>query len=113
MLDAIRKAGRELNEETFEFPDYMSAFYFIGDGGDTCGNKANIKNFLGDSDSTAGFGEHIVSATMLGNERQRAELAEIFGDEKTSVAPDFNTLLKKSMEQFDDDISYYMEGKVV
>lgn len=51
------------------------------------------------------------SAILLGNESQRRELAEIFGDEHTSVAPDFDELIEKSMDKFDGDLEEYLRNK--
>src|SRR3989338_1210559 len=112
MLPAIQKAARDLNREIFEYPDYASAFYFIGDGQDTAGNSQRISEFLRLIDSEQGFGEHILSAIMLGNESQRRELAAIFGDDHTTVAPDFDTLIEQSMYQFDEDIETYLGDKI-
>ncbi len=111
MLDGIKKAAHDLNEQTTEFPDYASAFYFVGDGGDTCGNAQNIKNFLQINDSERGFGEHMYSAILLGNESQRREIADIFGDEHTNVAPDFDKLIEQSMNKFEDDLEEYLKNK--
>ena len=47
------------------------------------------------------------SAILLGNEAERKELAEIFGDEHTNVAPDFDELIEKSMDKFDEDLEDY------
>lgn len=112
MLDGIKKAASELNKQVEEYPDYASAFYFVGDGGDTYGNAANIKRFLQVNESEHGFGEHVYSAILLGNEAQRRELAEIFGDEHTNVAPDFDELIEKSMDKFDEDLEAYLKTKV-
>lgn len=111
MLDGIKKAAAELNKQVGEYPDYASAFYFVGDGGDTHGNAANIKRFLQVNESERGFGEHMYSAILLGNESQRRELAGIFGDEHTNVAPDFNELIEKSMDKFDEDLEEYLKTK--
>lgn len=111
MLDGIRKAAEDLNKEAAEFPDYASAFYFVGDGGDTCGNAGNIRNFLRINDVERGFGEHMYAATLLGDESQRRVLAEIFGDEHTSVAPDFDELIERSMDRFDGDLDEYLKTK--
>lgn len=112
MLDGIKKAAEELNEQVAEFPDYASAFYFVGDGGDTCGNAANIKNFLQINESERGFGEHMYSAILVGDGSQRRELAEIFGDEHTNVASDFEELIEKSMDKFEDDMEEYLKTKI-
>ncbi len=111
MLDGIKKAASELNKLVEEYPDYASAFYFVGDGGDTHGNAANITRFLQINESERGFGEHMYSAILLGNESQRRELAEIFGDEHTNVAPDFDELIEKSMDKFDQDLEEYLKTK--
>ncbi|MDP2812255.1 MAG: transglutaminase domain-containing protein [bacterium] len=111
MLDGIKKAASELNKQVEEYPDYASAFYFVGDGGDTHGNAANITRFLQVNESERGFGEHMYSAILLGNESQRKELAEIFGDEHTNVAPDFDELIEKSMDKFDEDLKEYLKTK--
>ncbi len=111
MLDGIKKAANELNKQVEEYPDYASAFYFVGDGGDTNGNAANITRFLQINESEHGFGEHMYSAILLGNESQRRELAEIFGDEHTNVAPDFDELIEKSMDKFDEDLEEYLKTK--
>ena len=111
MLDGIKKAASELNKQVEEYPDYASAFYFVGDGEDTNGNAANITKFLQMNGSEHGFGEHMYSAILLGNEFQRRELAEIFGDEHTNVAPDFDELIEKSMDKFDEDLEEYLKTK--
>jgi hypothetical protein len=111
MLDGIKKSATELNKEVAEFPDYASAFYFVGDGGDTCGNETNIKKFLSINEKERGFGEHMYSAILLGDESQRRVLAEIFGDEHTNVAPDFDELIEKSMDKFDEDLEEYLKTK--
>ena len=111
MLDGIKKAASELNKQVEEYPDYASAFYFVGDGEDTCGNSTNISRFLQVNESERGFGEHMYSAILLGNESQRRELAEIFGDEHTNVAPDFDELIEKSMNKFDEDLEEYLKTK--
>lgn len=111
MLTAIQKAAGRLNEEHHDNPDYASAMYFFGDGGDTCGNAENIRNFLRLNNAEHGFGEHLYSATLLGNESQRRELAAIFGDDHTNVAPDFEELVRQSMEKFDEDIEAYLRDK--
>ncbi len=111
MLDGIKKAASELNKETEEYPDYASAFYFVGDGGDTYGNAENIKRFLQMNETERGFGEHMYSAILLGDESQRRELAEIFGDEHTNVAPDFDLLIDRSMDKFDEDLEEYLKAK--
>jgi len=113
MLAGIQKAAVDLNKETEEYPDYASALYFMGDGGDTCGNAENIKRFLQANDAEHGFGEHMYSAILLGDEAQRRELSDIFGDEHTNVAPDFDALIEQSMDRFDDDIKDYLQGKMV
>lgn len=111
MLDGIKKAAKELNIETEKFPDYASSFYFVGDGGDTQGNSENIKKFLKINNAEHGFGEHMYSAILLGNESQRSELASIFGEEHTNVVPNFEELIEKSMDQFDQDIEEYLKTK--
>ncbi len=112
MLDGIKKAAAELNKQVEEYPDFASAFYFVGDGGDTHGNSANITRFLQINESERGFGEHMYSAILLGGESQRQELAVIFGDEHTNVAPDFDELIEKSMDKFDEDLEEYLKTKI-
>ena len=111
MLDGIKKAAQDLNEAVVEYPDYASAFYFVGDGGDTNGNATNITQFLHMNESERGFGEHMYSAILMGNEAQRSVLADIFGDEHTNVAPDLDSLIEKSMEKFEDDLEEYLKTK--
>lgn len=111
MLDGIKRAAAELNKQVEEYPDFASAFYFVGDGGDTHGNAANITKFLQINESEHGFGEHMYSAILLGGESQRQELAVIFGDEHTNVAPDFDELIEKSMDKFDEDLEEYLKTK--
>lgn len=113
MLPAIQKATADLNRETFEYPDYASSFYFIGDGEDTAGNAQNIREFLKLSEGEHGFGKHLLSAIMLGNESQRQELAAIFGNEHTTVAPNFEALIEQSMYKFDEDIGDYLKDKTI
>ena len=52
------------------------------------------------------------SAILLGTDAERQELA-YFGDEHTTVASDFATLVEQSMTQFDKDIEEYLRDKVV
>lgn len=113
MLPAIQNAATELNKQTFEYPDYASAFYFIGDGDDTAGNSVRIEEYLRLDAANHGFGHHMLSAIMLGNESQRKKLASIFGDENTTVALDFETLIEQSMYKFDEDIEAYLEDKII
>ena len=113
MLDPIKRAAQSLSKQTYDNPDYASSFYFIGDGGDTQGNSQNIKKFLEEKDKEHGFGDHMLSAILLGSEQERHALGEIFGDEHTNVAGDFDELIKKSMEQFDKDIDLYLRGKTI
>lgn len=112
MLDAVKQAADSLSREAAEYPDYASAMYFTGDGGDTCGNTENIRKFLSTNNAEHGFGDHMYNAIFLGNEQERAALATIFGDEHTKVAGDFDTLIERSMEQFEDDLEAYLANKV-
>ncbi|HTE48455.1 MAG TPA: transglutaminase domain-containing protein [Candidatus Paceibacterota bacterium] len=111
MLDGIKNAANELNKQVEEYPDYASSLYFVGDGGDTNGNAANIAQFLKVNESEHGFGEHMYSAILLGDESERSALATIFGDEHTNVAPDFDDLIEKSMDKFDEDLDEYLRNK--
>ena len=111
MLDAIRNAARRLSAESYDYPDYASALYFIGDGGDGCGNSENIKKFMRINDEEDGFGTHMYSAVMLGGEQERQILADLFGDEHTTVAATFPELVEQNMLRFDDDICSYLENK--
>ena len=111
MLDAIVKSAEDLNEEAFDYPDYASALYFVGDGGDTQGNGTRIKQFLEETDNQQGFGDHMRSALLLGRESEREQLASIFGEESTTVVPDLDQLIEMSMEKFDDDLENYLGGK--
>lgn len=110
MLSAIRMAAGGMNAEVFEYPDYLSALYFMGDGGDTCGNAHNVKAFLQNNDAESGFGRHMKSAVLLGSEGEKAVLAEIFGEENTSVAPDFDSLVGESMIKFANDVTQYTKN---
>lgn len=107
------KAAADLNRETFEYPDYASAFYFVGDGGDMYRNEQRIREFLRLSEAERGFGEHMLSAIMLGGQSQRRELANIFGDDHTTVASDFATLIEQGMYKFDEDIEAYLRDKTI
>ncbi len=111
MLEAIKKAAAELSKEVYEYPSYVSALYFMGDGEDTYGNATNIRNFLRINEAEKGFGGHMYSAILLGDESQRQQLAEIFGDEHTNVASDFDELIEQSMLKFDEDIKEYLKDK--
>lgn len=113
MLDAIRLAAAELNEQKKGYPDHASALYFTGDGDDSYGNGPKIRQFLQYEDTEHGFGGHMYSATLLGGTKDRALLANIFGEEHTNVAGNFEELIEQSMMQFDRDISLYLQGKTV
>jgi hypothetical protein len=111
MLGVVKKAAGELNEEIKNYPDYASALYFIGDGGDTWNNSENVKRFMESNDSEKGFGEHMHSALLLGPESERKVLADVFGDEHTIVVSDFDLLIERSMNQFEDDMEEYLKTK--
>lgn len=57
--------------------------------------------FLNLNDTEKGFGEHMYSAILVRPESQRQELAKIFGDEHTCVAPDFDELIEVNMERYE------------
>lgn len=113
MLPAIRKAAIDLNKEVAKSTDYASALYFVGDGEDTSGNSERIKDFLRMTDAEGGFGDHMLSAIMLGDETLRQKLAGIFGDDNTTVAQNLDELIEQSMNKFDEDISKYLENKTI
>lgn len=109
MLDGVKRAGADLNKQVADYPDFLSALYFIGDGDDTCGNSQKIKTYLQNTDSErGGFGNHLLSAIMLGSEELRSTLASIFGAEATSVAQNLDQLIEKSMLKFEEDITGYL-----
>ncbi len=110
MLDPIKRASKSLSEQAYDNPDYASSFYFLGDGEDTNGNSERIKQFLLEKDKE-GFGSHMLSAILLGSQREREALSKIFGEEHTTVAGDFDELIKESMDRFDEDIEEYLRGK--
>jgi hypothetical protein len=107
MLDALKCMSEGLNKQKRKYKNHASAFYLVGDGGDTCGNKENIKAFMRGSTEQGFFGKHLCSAIMLGSEEQRLELAELFGDEHTAVAGTLDEVIAKSMQQYDRDITHY------
>ncbi len=111
-LEAVQTAADDLNAIKQQYSDYASALYFVGDGGDSLNREAQIRDFLSRSEAEDGFGDHQLHATMLGDENQRAILADIFGDRNTAVAPDFDSLIERSMEQFEDDMEDFLRGKV-
>lgn len=113
MLDAIKEAAHDLNREVADYPDFVSAFYFIGDGEDTCGNSAKVREFLQLNDRERGFGDHLRSAILMGSEANRSTLASIFGEEHTTVAPGFDELIEQSMYKFDDHIEEYLRFKTI
>jgi hypothetical protein len=111
MFTAVKKAAADLNAQVADHPDYASALYFIGDGEDTSGNTEKIKQYLTTTEAeTGGFGTHMTSAIMLGNESQRQALATVFGDEATRVADSLETLIEESMLKFEEDITGYLEN---
>ncbi|MEI6477401.1 MAG: transglutaminase domain-containing protein [bacterium] len=110
MLAAITAAADDLTEQASDNPEFASAFYFMGDGGDTCGNGAKVREFM-QTKQRGGFGEHMHSAILLGDESQRRTLSDIFGEDHTAVAPNFDALIETFMGQFDDDISQYLSDK--
>lgn len=111
ILDAVKKVSGQLNEEAYQFPDWASSFYFVGDGEDSYHQEAAIKQFIDTLDPKHGFGDHMLSAVMLGDENLRQKLADIFGEEHISVASDFDSLVEQSMLKFDEDMEAYFRGK--
>ena len=110
MLDAIKESAKNLNEEARKYPDYASAFYFVGDGEDTNGNSESVREFLKTNDDEHGFGNHMQSAILLGSEAERQKLADVFGDENTNVVPELDQLIEISMEKFDEDLEEYLKS---
>lgn len=45
---------------------------------------------------------------MLGDEPQRQQLATLFGEDHTTVATDFETLIEQSMLKFDEDMEKHI-----
>jgi hypothetical protein len=109
MLEAIRTAARNLTEESRQYPDHVSVMYFLGDGGDTCGNATKVREFMDSNDQEHGFGRHLHSAILLGTEEERQALADIFGEDHTTVAPDFDELVQQTMTQCARDIKGYVD----
>jgi len=112
MLEAVQQAAKDLDRETEDYPDYASAMYFLGDGADSSGRTPQISKFMQTKDAQKGFGEHMYSAVFLGNESQRSQLSQSFGEDHTVVASNFDELVEQSMLRFDEDISLYLEDKV-
>ncbi len=112
MLDALKKTSEDLSKEKDNGDDFVSAFYFIGDGGDTCGHQDQIRKFLTVTDEQ-GFGDHMKSAIFSGDESQKAVLANIFGEENTRAAEEPEDLIEESMIKFGEDIEGYLEGKTL
>ncbi|MBI4835993.1 MAG: hypothetical protein HY817_01920 [Candidatus Abawacabacteria bacterium] len=108
MLPAIGQVAEDLNAQKEQYPEYASAFYFMGDGGDSSGNGPRIRRMLTDARSPWGMEDHMVSAIMLGNQSQFRVLADIFGDDNTTVAPSFNELFRATMENFDQQMEAYI-----
>jgi hypothetical protein len=53
--------------------------------------------------------EHLKSAVLLGSEHERRALSELFGDDHTTVASNFDQLIEQSMSRFADDIEQYCD----
>lgn len=113
MFDAVRYAAQKLNRELSQRDDDpISAMYFLGDGDDSHGNGPRIRQFMETNNAQKGFGRHLRSAVFIGSESQRMTLANIFGDKNTVVASDLGNLVRRTMEKFDRDISFYVENKM-
>jgi hypothetical protein len=112
ILEAVRNASGDLHQELEKYKNYVTAVQYIGDGGDTYGNYANIQEYMNLTDSDdpdIGFGNHLFSATMLGTEDQRSQLAELFrnrrtGDDRTTVASNFPELFQQSVVKFSNAV---------
>ncbi len=109
MLAAVKIAAEELHAEMDEYPDFASAFYFVGDGDDTRGNSWKVKQFVEADDQEQGLGKVMRSAILLGREHERETLGAIFGPENTTVAGSFEDMVEQSMEKFGEQIGDYME----
>lgn len=110
--DALRYSAAALNEQVANSPDHMSALYFIGDGEDSWTSPAVIKRFVDNINPEHGFGPHQRHAIFLGTEREKQQLAAIFGEEHTSVCSDFDTAIEMNMVKFDEDIKEYLGNKI-
>ncbi len=110
MLDALKAASEALTNAVDGDREYASALYLLGDGGDTCGNQARIKQLVS-ADGEANSGDHMYAAMVLGSENDRKVLAELFGDDRTAVADTFEGQIEISMKQFLEDIVGYLEAK--
>lgn len=109
MLGAVKNAAEDLHAEMDDYPDYASAFYFVGDGDDTHGNANKVRQFLEADDRERGLGQVMRSAILLGEEKDRQALGAIFGNENTTVASTFEDLVEQSMYRFDEQIEQYLE----
>ncbi len=106
---ALEKASRDMDEFKKENPDYLSAMYFMGDGGDSFDNSDKIRAFMSNVDSTRGFGDHLQRAVLLGDESERESLSDLFGEANTTVAPDFEALVASMMKSCGKDVQRYMK----
>lgn len=119
ILPALKHAAKALNEQSEEYPDYLSAMYFIGDGEDSHEDPTHttrIRRFVNNLSPENGFGPHLRSAIFLGNEQDRRQLADIFrdpnGNDHVTVCSNFDQLIELSMLKFDEDIQEYLSDKV-
>ncbi|MBP6085202.1 hypothetical protein KA517_03115 [Candidatus Gracilibacteria bacterium] len=111
MLDALVETAQRLTDVVQGDREYASALYLIGDGGDSYGNERLIKKLVS-PDYRDESGEHMYAALVLGNEDERRILAAMFGDQRTAVADDFESMITIAMQQFQEDIVGYLEAKM-
>ncbi len=121
ILPALQYCAAGLNQEAVNSPDYMSSFYFIGDGEDSHsdprfgGNPKyylKIKRFVDSINPQTGFGDHFRRAIFLGSEEEKKQLSSIFGEENTFVCSDFDQLVDMFLDGLAADVQQYMQGKI-
>lgn len=122
ILPALQYCAAGLNQQVAEYPDYMSAFYFIGDGEDSRSDPRfggdpryylKIKRFVSNLNPQNGFGEHDVKrAIFMGSEQEKKQLSNIFGEENTSVCADFDQLVDMFLDGLAVDVQTYMTNRI-
>ena len=107
MYDAFESIIAKINETMERYPDYGHSFMLIGDGMDTQGNERKIRSQWSQWDDRFDADRCMRHALLLGEQKNEAQLKQIFGDDYANVGDDFDSLVDASMEKIILDVKGY------
>lgn len=109
MFDAFESIIAKINEAMENNSDYGHSFLLIGDGMDTEGNEAQISSLWKQWDERFDAGRCMRHALLLGEQKNEAQLKEIFGEDYASIEDNFDLLVAESMTRIIQDVKGYYQ----